>query len=301
MTATRTAAAGKKLSNPHPGYNGPGFRAAGLCLAALASAVGPLAGQEGSWVVPGRTPAFEFPMASPRASALVGRIVHVSRNESRFGSEWEAEPGLGEVLSLFAIARGEVPITLHLGAQVYGRYSLGDAASAQISNDWHVNLIASAIVNRWDFALEAYHESSHLGDEYRDRFGVSRVDWSRGILGAWAGLRTGRTHLRANASIAALDALDLPRGALALSADYTGKPGTALGVSAMTVAALHADAQAYTDWRPTYSGRAGIRFAEGPGGKGLAVLLTFLSGQSTQRQFYSQRSRYVGMEVRFDL
>jgi hypothetical protein len=74
-----------------------------------------------------------------------------------------------------------------------------------------------------------------------------------------------------------------------------------LGAPAQAVLAVYAEAQEYTDWRPTYSGRAGVRFAESRSNRGMALLLTFLSGQSTQRQFYARRSRYVGMEVRFDL
>jgi len=272
------------------------------CVAAcLALAPHDARAQRRSWVLPGDVPSFEFPLASPRTSALVGRIIHLSRGESRFGSEWEAEPALGEVLPLFAVSRGAVPVVLHLGAEVYGRYSLRDRTSAQISTDWHVNLIATADLAPWRLAVEAYHESSHLGDEYGDRFGTPRLDWSRGIVGGWLGYVMGGLELRGHASYAVLDELDLGRSALALAADYRGRPRGFLGAPAQAVLAAYAEAQAYTDWRPTYSGRAGVRFAERRSDRGMALLLTFLSGQSTQRQFYSRRSRYVGMEVRFDL
>jgi hypothetical protein len=271
------------------------------CLAACVALAPDALAQERSWVLPGDVPSFELPLASPRTSALVGRVIHLSRGESRFGSEWEAEPALGEILPLFALSRGAVPVALHLGAEVYGRYSLNDRTSAQISTDWHVNLIATADLSRWRVALEAYHESSHLGDEYGDRFDATRLDWSRGILGGWVGYVAGGLELRGNASYAVLDELNLARSALALAADYRGRSRAFLGAPAQAVLAVYAEAQAYTDWRPTYSGRAGVRFAEGRSDRGLALLLTFLSGQSTQRQFYARRSRYVGMEVRFDL
>ncbi|MGH7561127.1 MAG: DUF1207 domain-containing protein [Gemmatimonadales bacterium] len=280
-------------------YNAP--RIAVVAGLGLAGVLVPARAGAQSWVLPRDVPPFELPLASPRTSALVGRIIHLSRGESRFGAEWEAEPALGEILPLFALSRGRVPVVIHLGAEVYGRFSLADGTSAHISNDWHVNLIGTARVRSWQFAFEAYHESSHLGDEYRDRFEVPRLDWSRGILGVWLGYTIGGLDLRGNASYAALDALDLERSALALAADYRGRPGWLLGAATQAIAALHADAQAYTDWRPTYSGRAGVRFSEARASRGLAVLLTFLSGQSTQRQFYSRRSRYVGVEVRFDL
>jgi hypothetical protein len=270
------------------------------CLAPAVLAPGALA-QGRSRVLPRDVPSFEFPLASPRTSALVGRIIHLTRGESRFGPEWEAEPALGEIWPLFAVSRGAVPVTLHLGAEVYGRYSLNDRTSAQISSDWHVNLIATAELAPWRLALEAYHESSHLGDEYRDRFNATRLDWSRGILGGWVGYVAGGLELRGNASYAVLDELDLGRRAVALGADYRSRSRALLGAPAQAVLAVYAEAQEYTDWRPTYSARAGVRFAEGRSNQGMALLLTFLSGQSTQRQFYARRSRYVGMEVRFDL
>jgi hypothetical protein len=270
------------------------------CLAPAVLAPGALA-QGRSRVLPRDVPSFEFPLASPRTSALVGRIIHLTRGESRFGPEWEAEPALGEIWPLFAVSRGAVPVTLHLGAEVYGRYSLNDRTSAQISTDWHVNLIATAELAPWRLALEAYHESSHLGDEYRDRFNATRLDWSRGIVGGWVGYVAGGLELRGNASYAVLDELDLGRSAVALAADYRSRSRAFLGAPAQAILAVYAEAQEYTDWRPTYSARAGVRFAEGRSNRGMALLLTFLSGQSTQRQFYARRSRYVGMEVRFDL
>jgi hypothetical protein len=250
-------------------------------------------------VLPDDVASFEFPLASPRTSAMVGRIIHVSRGESRFGGEWEGEPALGEIWPLLALGRGRVPVTLHLGTEVYARFSLADKGSALISNDFHVNAIVTADFKRWRLALEGYHESSHLGDEYRDRFAVSRVNWSREILGLWAGYTVGGLTLRGNASYAAIDALDLGRGAVALGADYRGGGSKALGGVA-PVFGFYADAQAYTDWEVTVSGRAGFQLA-GNGRRGMALLLTYLDGMSPQRQFYLTKSRYAGVEVRFDL
>ncbi len=261
----------------------------------------PLTSQS-SILLPNHVPTFEFPLASARASALVGRVIHVSRGESQFGSEWEGEAGLGEIWPLLALGRGRVPLTLHLGTEVYGRFSLADAASALISNDWHVNLVLTADVSRWRLALEGYHESSHLGDEYSDRFPGSRVNWSREIVGLWATRTTGPLSMSVNASYAVIDALDLGPAALALGVDYVGKRGSVFGGgSAQAVLALHADMQEYTDWEVTLAGRAGIRFSDPTRRRGFAVLLTYLDGMSPQRQFYLEKSRYLGVEVRFDL
>lgn len=260
------------------------------------------AAQGRSIPLPNDIPTFEFPLASARTSGMVGRVFYASRGESGFGAEAEAEAGLGEIFPILAVHRGRIPITLHFGAEAYGRFSLADASSALISNDWHVNAILTADFTRLRLAAEAYHESSHLGDEYAQRFPtVSRVNWSREIVGLWASYRAGLLKLHANASYAGIDAINVGRGALSAAVDYQGKPGGMLGGSARTVWAVNADAQEYTGWSVTWSGRAGARFADPQGRRGFALLLTFLDGYSSQRQFYLKKSRYYGVEVRFDL
>jgi hypothetical protein len=301
MSAPRVKPSAQKISRPTWGYN----RAGGRALAALVLLAGvgpaPAAAQGHSIFLPNDVAPFEFPLASPRTSAMVGRVVYVSRGESLFGAEWEAEPALGEIWPLLAVSRGRVPLNLHLGSEVYGRFSLADKSSALISNDWHVNAILTADLPHWRLALEGYHESSHLGDEYRDKSGVPRVDWSREILGVWARYTTGPVQLQANASYAAISTPDVGRGTVALAADYRGRRGALLGGTAQPILALYADSHQFVDWRLTWSGRAGIRVADPTDRRGIAFLLTFLDGMSPQRQFYASKTRYVGFEVRFDL
>ena len=278
--------------------------AKGLLLGAVAQCLVPSAQylSAQSIFLPNDVRTFEYPLASSRTSALVGRVMHLGRGESAFGAEWEAEAALGEIWPLLALSRGRLPVTLHLGTEAYGRFSLGDAASSMISNDWQVGLVLTADLARWRLALEAYHESSHLGDEYRDRFAAPRVNWSREIVGLWATRRAGQVAMTLNASYAVIPALDVGPEAMSAAIDYQGKPGSVVGGgAARLILALNADLQEYTDWEATFSGRAGVRFADPSGRRGFALLLTWLDGMSPQKQFYLQKSRYVGVEVRFDL
>jgi hypothetical protein len=284
-----------KLGRNPTRYNTVGCLALTMFWAAGAAAQGR------SIPLPNDIPPFEFPLASSRTAGMVGRVFYASRGESGFGAEMEAEAGLGEIWPILAVHRGKVPLTLHFGAEVYGRFSLGDASSALISNDWQVNVILTADFKRLRLAAEAYHESSHLGDEYRDRFPGPRVNWSREIVGLWASYRAGLLKLHANASYAAIDAINVGRGAFSAAVDYRGKPGGMLGGSAGTIWAVNAEAQEFTNWKVTWSGRAGARFADPAGRRGFALLLTFLDGYSPQRQFFLQKARYYGVEVRFDL
>ena len=113
---------------------------------------------------------FELPEASPRVHGLVGRLISARRGDSRFGQEHEGEVVLGENFPIVTLQGGPRPIVLGFGSQVYGRFSLTDPKSALISTDWVVGINTTAALDRWALTLEVYHESSHLGDEYGDRF-----------------------------------------------------------------------------------------------------------------------------------
>src|ERR1043166_3760140 len=220
----------EKLSRGLCGYNRPAVLGPSLGLALAVAAAAPAAAQAERIIFPDAARRFEYPLASPRASAMVGRIIRVSRGESAFGAEWEAEPALGEIWPLLSLSRGPVPVTLHLGTEVYGRFSLHDKSNALISNDWNVNAVVTVEGRHWRWALEGYHESSHLGDEYHDHFpAVGRVNWSREIVGLWAGYVVGDVQLRGNVSYAAIDAVNVGRGGAALAVDYIGHRGGLLG------------------------------------------------------------------------
>ena len=134
-------------------------------------------------------PSFELPQASPRVHGLVGRLISARRGDSDFGREPEAEVGVGENFPVLALRRGPRPVSLGFGTQVYGRFSLGDRKSALISNDWVVGLNTTASLGAWTLTGELYHESSHLGDEYGDRFDADRLDWTREVASRLGDLR----------------------------------------------------------------------------------------------------------------
>src|ERR687890_2352804 len=125
---------------------------------------------------------FELPEASPRVHGLVGRLISARRGDSRFGQEQEGEVVLGENFPLVSLKGGRRPIVLGFGSQVYGRFSLTDPKSALISTDWVVGFNTTAAFSAWAVTVELYHESSHLGDEYGDRFPADRLDWTREVM-----------------------------------------------------------------------------------------------------------------------
>src|SRR5919106_6762212 len=143
---------------------------------------------------------FELPEASPRVYGLVGRLLSAHRGDSRFGQEHEGEVVLGENFPLVTLKGGRHPIVFGFGSQVYGRFSLTDPKSALISTDWVVGVNTTASLKAWLVTLEVYHESSHLGDEYGDRFPADRLDWTREVLAGWASYTSGVWRLSAGTS-----------------------------------------------------------------------------------------------------
>jgi hypothetical protein len=246
-------------------------------------------------------PRYELPAASPRVHALAGRLLSAQQGESRFGSDTEAEVALGENFPLVMLQGGERPIALGFGSQVYARFSLSDPKSSLISHDWVVGVNATAALGRWDVTLELYHESSHLGDEYGDRFGVHRLDWTREVGALWVGYRAGGWRLSGSASYVLLDELDLDPPGFAVAVDWRGGPLTRmLDGQIRPVAGIYTEAVGATNWRVSTSAKLGIALPSGSG-REFGIALIAHDGLSTQRQFFRSESRYVGMEVRFDL
>jgi hypothetical protein len=245
-------------------------------------------------------PSFERPEASPRVHGLAARLLSIRRGDSRFGQEPEAEVALGENFPVVALRGGANPITFGLGSQVYARFSLHDKKAALISNDWVVGVNSTAVFGAWAFTLEAYHESSHLGDEYEDRFAAKRVDWSREVAGVWASYSLGPWRFMGSGDYAFQDGLGLGRAGGSLGVDF--RPPRLPGQGSIRpVGGIYLDANAATSWRVSTSVKIGVGFQPLPGSREIGLAIIAHDGLSTQRQFFRQESRYVGLEVRFDL
>ena len=277
------------------------FRRAWTALAALLAVPGvlPSVAAAQNRIFPD-VPSFERPEASPRVHGLAARIISARHGDSRFGEEAEAEVALGENFPVLALRHGPNPITLGFGSQVYARFSLHDKKSALISNDWVVGINGTADLGAWAFTVEAYHESSHLGDEYEDRFDAVRVDWTRDILAGWVSYSAGAWRFTGSGSYALRDELRLGRSGGSFGVDFL--PARRAGGGALRpVGGLYLDASAATNWRLSGSLKAGIALQASPTGREIGLAVIAHDGLSTQRQFFRQESRYVGLEVRFDL
>lgn len=271
-------------------------RASLLVMLACASAPVVLTAQR---VMPATRP-FELPLAAPSPSGVVGRIIAVGEGDTRFGRGTEADVTVGEGIPVLLLRDGPTPWTLDLALAAQARFSLTDPKSALLGTDWTVGFTAHGPVGRLRVAAQLYHESSHLGDEYAERFGVTRLDWTREIARLWVGLPLGGTELRLGLGRVLADELGLPPGLATLAVDHRGKDGMVGRTPGRLILGVVAEATGAQDWNPSVALRAGVEL--GPRrGRRMALSLVAYDGWSTQRQFWTQRSRYVGGELRFDL
>lgn len=246
-------------------------------------------------------PSVELPGASPRSYGIVGRILDVRRGDSRFGAETEAAVGIGETFPVLALRRGPQPISLGFGVQAYGEFSLSDPRSALISNDWMVEINAAAELGAWQVVAQVYHESSHLGDEYAERFAATRLDWTREVAVLRARWRTGPWSVYAEGSYVLQHKLPLRRPAASVALDYRGSAWRLAGQPIRPIAGVFFTGEAATAWRIGSFARAGVELPGVMPSRQLAISLVAHDGLSTQRQFFSQPNRYFGVELRFDL
>jgi hypothetical protein len=200
-----------------------------------------------------------------------------------------------------ALRRGSQPIVLGFGSQVYGRFSLADGKSSLISIDWLAGVNATASLGAWALTLELYHESSHLGDEYGDRFQISRLDWTREVITGWVAYGTGQWRFTSGASYVFTDGLGLPRPAASVGVDFRGRPPPEGVASLQPIAGVFTEGTSATRWRLSTSAKLGVAVVTPGGSRQFAIAIIAHDGLSTQRQFFRQESRYLGVELRFDL
>ena len=168
-------------------------RSAGL--AALALSIGamhvlPASAQSSRRLFPDRD---LFPMlfAGPRDPVSKAELVFVTDNPNALGNGVEAEVSLGATVPVLLLAGSSRSDALVAGveAAVFGRFGFQVTERPLIDTDW---TFAAPIV--WHLGphwlrLRYYHTSSHLGDEYAQRFDVEGVNFSRDAVDAMGWLQ----------------------------------------------------------------------------------------------------------------
>jgi len=135
--------------------------------------------QEGFRLLPGG----EIPriLVAPREPQMAIRVIGVGKGATAFrsGVEWEADLGH----SLPFIQLGGSPdgnsVVLGLQAGVFGRFSLETVKRDLISSDWVFQTPVFIRTGAHWVRISYRHISSHLGDDYMQRFDVEREGYMR--------------------------------------------------------------------------------------------------------------------------
>jgi hypothetical protein len=264
-------------------------------LAALASGVRPLTAQQ--WLFPDRTLMPEL-LAAPRAPVNKGELLWVPDHPSAYARDVAADVAVGRRFALlrFTGSSGRDTLVVGMEGAAFARFTPYVTILELVNTDW---LFAAPIIWRrggnW-LRLRYFHSSSHLGDEYSVRFGLSGVNFSRdgvelmgyvrpgAAVGVYAG---GRYDVNVHPEASRRWVL---RGGLEVrfpDADGVWQPY------------LAADVQSEQDtrWRPTLNVQAGVWLPKVAGQQALRLALEALTGPSPLGQFHGRHTSQVGLAL----
>jgi len=264
-------------------------------LSALAPPAGRLAAQQ--WLFPDRALLPEL-LAAPRAPVNKGELLWVPDHPSAYARDIAADVAIGRRFALLrhVNASGRDTLVLGLEGAAFARFTPYVTILELVNTDWE---FAAPIVwrhgGRW-LRLRYFHTSSHLGDEYSVRFGLSGVNFSRdgvellayvqpaAALGVYGG---GRYDVNVHPEAARRW---VARGGAELA--FPDRRG-------VWQPYLAADIQSEQDtgWRPTVNVQAGIWLPRVEGRKALRLVLEALAGPSPLGQFHGRHTSQVGLAL----
>lgn len=202
-------------------------------------------------------------------------------------------------------------VQLALAGAVFAQFDLGSASYDLLNADYLIGLALTMRRGAFSSRLRAYHQSSHLGDEFLLRGGnaIQRENLSYEaaelILSADAGaLRVyggGEYLLRREPA-------DLERtvahGGAELRPSLRVIPLGGLG-GFRFVAATDIKASQEQDWKPSVSARAGLEY-DRAGGAGAparrwSIMFEYYRGPSPYGQFFRRDVRHLGAGIHFGI
>ena len=123
------------------------------------------------------------------------QLVYDWDNPSAFGEGVDGEASISASAAVLRLAGtgAEDALVVGLESADFARFSFQVVTRELVNTDWIFT--APLVWHRGDhwYRLRYYHTSSHLGDEYQQRFGPSSVNFSRDGAELTAYLRSART------------------------------------------------------------------------------------------------------------
>jgi hypothetical protein len=180
-----------------------------------------------------------------------------------------------------------------------------DAGLDVIGWDGIVGLyVAWAPNDRWVFRVGSVHDSSHIGDEFIEKTGRTRLDYSRQealVSAAWSFAdKAGWVYGEAAYAYDYNDQAGMKPGRLQWGAQYQGRGrywnGRLAWYGAGDFSSWEED-----DWKVTTSLQGGLVYPIPKLGRAYRAGLEYVDGRTFMGEFFTSRERYVGIGLWFDL
>lgn len=233
-------------------------------------------------------------LADPRQPRFSMSYQYYNTPRDRFNA---AAVAFGEYFGLTEGFLGDYGSS-QLGIQgaVFALFNLEAPSSDLVNADYWIGLPLSYRRGPWSFLLRAYHQSSHLGDEFiLGSPGVNRVNLSYEDLQALVSYEWERWRAYGGAGYLLHSDPDLKRKHLQGGVEYV-RPHTLRDLD--FIAALDIKASEELDWKSSLSYQAGFEF-RGTSQRRLRLVLEYFEGHSPNGQFYRERLRYTGLGLYF--
>ncbi len=205
--------------------------------------------------------------------------------------------GLGDSFALFRVTGGRPGdgLQLDLSAAVLSQFNLDAPSYDLINADYLVGLPLTFRRAGFSTRLRAYHQSSHLGDEFLLNSQPERLNISFESLELILSQEVSFLRLYAGGEyFFAREPADLPERLAHVGAEL--RPLT-VG-AARLFAAVDLKSVDEVEWNPAWSARAGVEIARVPSPghppQIISLIVDFYDGLAPYGQFYRDDIRYVG-------
>ena len=207
---------------------------------------------------------------------------------------------LGETFTLYRDKIAGAWWEIGVQAGVFAVFDI-DAESKDLVNADYFG--AAVLGARWDALsamARAYHQSSHLGDEFLLRNRVNRINLSYEAVDVKLSYEFFGDVLRLYGGGGYLfdqDPSNLKPGSVQWGAEF--RSPWRLSRTIRPIAAVDVQNREENDWHADVSLRAGVEFGPLLGERKFQFLLEYFSGHSPNGQFYKHKVDYLGLGAHF--
>lgn len=239
---------------------------------------------------------FEPLVAAPKEPRFFGSVQRLDGGEplNNFNA---GLIGLGEHFGLVRWDDPRADKTWELGVSsgLFALFQLREKATDLVSSDFLIAADLSYRNRNTSYRTRLSHQSAHLGDDFLDKRGIERINFSFEDLGLtathsfgpWRAYGGGAYIVRAKPS-------SIERESLHIGGEYRGSARLWLG--SRLLGGLHAEFTQQHDWKPNVRALVGIEF-QGGGNRRFGIQLEAYDGYSPWGQFHDVKVRTVGSTV----